>query len=174
MTIFGCYLNKDTRELDLTKGVGYFSSENDSRKELMPHYTGFKFSLLSEEEFNPLELEALRKEKIAKVNKLRQDTLDSNIQYSVSGTPKLFQSDIVSKTSWLINAEGIDSQTEVEWICADNTIASITKAMISEICLAVSTRDSEATKQCRLRKDALLAMTTKEQVLGYDINTVYE
>jgi hypothetical protein len=138
------------------------------------HYYDDGFHTISESpgenyEFNymikgwELNLEGYKQAAINTVNKARDSTLATGIEYSGKSID-LKPASLTVLYATIEVARASDNEFSVDWIAADNSILTLSRADLLSLSFIIQEFTSEQVIKCRTLKDAIIAATTKEEV----------
>lgn len=108
------------------------------------------------------------------INKQRDEAIDKDVLHTVGESDYYFQRSITAQLAWINAAQTMDDIVVNSWITASNAVVDLSKEDLISICNHIRLRDATEYFQARKRKDAVLALTTIEEVNDYDITQVYE
>jgi hypothetical protein len=144
-----------------------------------------EWRLCTNQEIADYELNEVKDFKKQEINSLRDlnltkttpQTVGSNYTLEISGENKIFQvpsnlkSELESRIGYLKRQKvnGVNNPTAT-WIAEDNIICDLTIADFTALLDHVIYRTDFQFKQARLKKDALEALTTVEEIEAFDIN----
>lgn len=122
-----------------------------------------------------LDLKETKDKKELEIDSKRDAELAKNILQRINNVDCYFQRDIASNLAWHNAIQGMKSDDVLGlWVVADNSIVEVKKSDFINICAHIQERDTREIIQARLRKNAVNALTTIEEVEAFDITQVFE
>lgn len=136
----------------------------DSDKAILPQF---------QDNIDQESLNEAKEIKKTKINNQKNKIINSLTDLTKDGKKYFFDRGILSRQSISMAAISLGGNDTIEWITEDNSIVTLTNQDFLTICSNIMLTDAREIKLARLRKNAVLSLTSLEEVENYDITQIY-
>lgn len=89
------------------------------------------------------------------------------VQYIINGKEYNFQRDILSQLSIVTATQTLGIEESIEWITVENSIATVEKDDLIQICKIIRDRDTALHLAARAIKDEIISLDTVQDVENF-------